>query len=86
MAREETESKVLYSLLEKHNDGTWWYHPGCTFDSQQAAEDAFKKMFWWDLSRPHKIFEHRKPLFQEYSTCTKDFKTFEFGGEIKWEE
>lgn len=76
----------MFSLLEQHIDGAWWYHPGTTFDTPEEVEDAFKRRFWWDLSRPHMFFEHSKPLFQTYPTCTRDFKTFEFGGVVQWEE
>lgn len=72
--------KVMYSLLEQHNDGSWWYHPGNTYNSPEEAEEAFKKIFWWDLDRPHKVIKHTGPLFQEHSSCTKDFNTFEFAG------
>lgn len=78
---------MMYSLLERHADGSLWYHPGHTFATPEEVEADFKRTFWWDLDRPHLVFEHDKPLFQEYSTCTKDGgKTFHFAGEIKWEQ
>ena len=76
---------MLCSLLEKHIDGSWWYHSGCTFDSISEVESCFERMFWWDLKRQHTCFIHQTPLPQE-SCCTKDFKTFEFAGELKWKE
>ena len=75
----------MFSLLEQHKDGSWWYHPGKTFDSPEDVETAFKESFWWDLSRPHMVFEHSKPLPQKYSTCTWDFKNFNFQGVVEWE-
>ena len=70
----------MYSLLEQHNDGSLWYHPGWTFDTKEQAEEKFKKSFWFDENRPHMIIEHDEPIFQDYSTCTRDGKTFEFAG------
>ena len=77
----------MFSLLEQHIDGTWWYHPRprSTFDTPEEVEEAFKKIFWWDLSRLHMVFEHSKPLFQRYSTYTRDFKVFLFDDIIRWE-
>ena len=72
----------MYSLLEQHNDGSWWYHPGWTFKSEKEAEEKFKKSFWWDEKRPHKIIRHTVPIEQDYSTCTWDFHTFWFGGVV----
>ena len=74
----------MYSLLEQHNDGSWWYHPGKTYDTPERVEEAFKKSFWYDLDRPHRVFEHTEPLYQDFSTCTRNFKVFEFGGIIMW--
>lgn len=77
---------MMYSLLEQHKDGSWWYHPGHTFDTEEEVEACFQRSFWWDLTRPHKAFKHDKPLFQEYSTCTTDGgETFRFAGAILWE-
>ena len=70
----------MYSLLEQHNDGSWWYHPGCTTDKKEEAEELFRKMFWWDLDRPHTVIEHKLPLPQDISRCTRDFKTYDFAG------
>lgn len=75
----------MYSLLEQHKDGSWWYHPGDTFETEAEVEQCFQETFGtYDPGRPHRAFEHDEPLFQEYSTCTRDFKTFEFGGMIHW--
>lgn len=77
---------VFYSVLERHNDGSWWYHPGFTRHTVEEAELKFAHSFSWDLSRPHKIFRHEKPLPQEHSICTFDFKRFSFGGVVVWTE
>ena len=78
--------KKMFSLLEQHTDGAWWYHPGLTFNSPEEVEAAFKSHFWWDLSRPHMVFEHKTPLYQTYPTSTRDFKTFNLFGLIVWED
>ena len=75
----------MYSLLEQHNDGSWWYHPRCTYETEEKAEEGFRKEFWWDLERPHKIIQHNKPFPQGYSRCTRDFIHFGFGGIIDFE-
>lgn len=74
----------MFSLLEQHKDGSWWYHPGDTFDTEEEVEKCFQETYWWDPERPHMTFEHDETMFQEYSTCTFDFKTFHFGGMIHW--
>jgi hypothetical protein len=76
----------MFSLLEQHIDGTWWYHPGTTFNTPEEVDGAFKRIFWWDLSRPHMVFEHKTPLYQKYSTCTLDFKKFSHLGVVVWED
>lgn len=75
---------MMYSCLEQHESGDWWYHPGFTFDSAQAAEDKFAKAFWWDPQRPHRILEHEHPFPQDGSIYTTDFENFGFGGLITW--
>lgn len=75
----------MYSLLEQHVDGSWWYHPGYTFETEEEVEQCFQQAYGhWAPDRPHRTFKHDEPLFQEYSTCTCDFKVFEFGGMIHW--
>lgn len=76
--------KKMYSLLEQHNDGWWWYHPGTTFDTPEEVIECFDNMFWWDRNRPHKVFEHSIPFPQKHSICSKNFKVFEFGGLPEW--
>ena len=75
----------MFSLLEQHKDGAWWYHPGDTFKTEAEVDRRFQETFGqFDPERPHRTFEHEEPMFQEFSTCTFDFKTFEFGGKIFW--
>lgn len=77
----------MYSLLEQHNDGSWWYHPGDTFDTEAEVEECFRETFGhFDPDRPHMAFNHQEPMFQEHATCTTDFNTFEFFGVIFWPE
>lgn len=75
---------MIYSVLEQHKDGAWWYHPGYSYDTEEKAKqeaDAFSKRF---DNRPTMVFSHEVPLPQEYSTCTCDFSTFGFAGAILW--
>ena len=75
----------MYSLLEQHKDGSWWYHPGDTFETEEEVEQRFQERFGhYDPKRPHRTFKHYEPLCQDYATCTRDFKVFEFGGMIRW--
>lgn len=68
----------MYSLLEQHIDGSWWYHPGDTFETEEEVEQCFQRIYG------HWSPEHAEPLCQDYATCTFDFKVFEFGGIIQW--
>ena len=70
----------MYSLLEQHNDRSWWYHPGCTYKTEKEAEEAFKKRFWWDLERPYKIISHSIAFPQDFSRCTFDMVHYNFAG------
>jgi hypothetical protein len=75
----------MFSLLEQHIDESWWYHPGDTFETETEVEQRFQEEFGtYDPERPHMAFEHNEPLCQDQSTCTFDFKTFEFGGMVFW--
>ena len=51
----------MYSYLEKHNDGSWWYHKE-SYATKEEAENSFNKSFWWDKNREHVIIKHYKPL------------------------
>lgn len=73
---------MFYSVLEQHIDGSWWYHPWCpSFDNKEEAEACAEKR-WPD--RPHMVFEHEKPMFDRWSTCTFDFQRFSCAGEVFW--
>ena len=74
----------MFSLLEQHKDGSWWYHPGCTFNTPEDVEECFQDEFNMHPDRPHMCFKHDEPMFQEFATCTNDFKTFHFLGIIHW--
>ena len=65
---------AYFSVIEQHFDGCWWYHPRLTFDSKENAEEGFKKHFWWDLERPHKIIEHIEPFPQKYGWYSTDLE------------
>lgn len=71
---------MLYSCLERHVDGSYWYH-GDTFETREQAETFLEKFIWWDPSREKRIIEHEKPINPNNGyCCTFDFHTFEFGG------
>ena len=74
----------MYSLLEQHKDGSWWYHPGDTFETEEEVEQRYQETFGLYDPRPHRVFKHDEPLCQDYATDTFDFKVFEFGGMIHW--
>ena len=76
---------ALFSLLEQHKNGAWWYHPGDTFNTPEEVEERFiEEFFIMSPDRPYKVFEHSEHLPQEFATCTYDFNTFEFLGVIHW--
>lgn len=75
---------MIYSVLEQHIDGAWWYHPGYSYDTEEKAKqeaDAFSKRF---DNRPTMVFSHEAPLPQKHSTCTRNFKTFGIAGGVEW--
>lgn len=71
---------MLYSVLERHNDGSYWHH-GKTFNTREEAEKFMADWIPWDPQRGKRIIEHQKPLPNE-PCCTFDFKNFGFAGEI----
>ena len=74
---------MLYSVLEQHIDGRWWYHPWVgTYNTREEAEASYHRCF--DDGRPYIIYEHNAPLYQEYSTSTLDFVHFGLNGLIVW--
>lgn len=76
----------FYSVLEKHNDNSWWYHKGWTFNSKEEAETFAKdlKDLEW-FKRPTRIYEHDEPLIDE-SMEYLESDTFGFAGLICWEK
>ena len=57
------EKKMLYSVLEQHADGSWWYHPGFTRETRAEAELKSAHSIWWDLERPrsHRTTRSARP-------------------------
>lgn len=52
---------MLYSAIERHIDGGWWYH-GDTFENREEAEQFLLEWIWWDKDRPKRIYEHLTPF------------------------
>lgn len=73
----------LYTPLEQHTDGAWWYHPNTTYNSRDKAEKAFEELFWWDR-RPFLILKHKQPFSQDKSLYTTDFINFYFAGILEY--
>lgn len=50
---------LKYIYVEQHTNGDWWYHPRKEgyYRTKRLAEKSFRRSFWWDLDRPHKILE-----------------------------
>lgn len=65
---------MLYSLLEQHTDGSWWYHRE-TYTNQEEAKEAekWRKDHYGD--RPWRIFKHTVALPQK-TLYTFDFQVF----------
>lgn len=71
---------MLFSCLERHNDGSFWYH-GNTFNSHEQAEIFLKSWIPWDPNRKKLIIEHATPITTYFGVCyTYDFRKFEYGG------
>lgn len=65
---------MTYSLLERHADGSWWYHK-TSFRSRKDAE-AFKETWInWDKDRDKRIIETEDSLPKE-TLWTYDLKHF----------
>lgn len=77
---------MIYSVLEQHRDGSWWYHPGYTFDTEEKAQEQAADFSKRHEGRPTTVFAHEEKLPQGYATCTEDFETFGFGGIVEWPE
>ncbi len=82
----ENQEKMYFSVLEKHEDGSWWWHPWLNrqpYSTPQEAEECFRRMFP-EEKRVHVVFAHQKPFNLKISVCTLDFINFHFGGYIHW--
>ena len=73
----------MFSILEQHKDGSWWYHPGNTFETQEEAASE-----GWDhygsgcylTPRNYRIIEHQKPFPQDMARCSFDCVHFNLAG------
>lgn len=65
---------MYYSLIERHDDGSWWYHLR-TFTDKEEAEAYLKKWIWWDEGREKMVFEHKDSIPQE-TLWSYDLKHF----------
>lgn len=72
-----------YSVLEQHNDGTWWHHMGYTFNSREEAEEKVKDFNDVFPNRPTWIYEHNIEMPQNESLAYMGNGKFGFGGLIK---
>lgn len=71
---------MFFSCIERHVDGSFWYH-GDTFQTREQAETFMAGWIPWDPDREKRIIEHEKPINPNNGYCyTFDFHTFEFGG------
>ena len=71
---------MIYSVLEQHRDGAWWYHPGDSFDTLEEAKERADHFCDYLDERPVKVIEHELPFPQDKSRCTFDGKHFGFAG------
>lgn len=64
---------MYYSLIEKHTDGSWWYH-GDTFASHREAEKGLEMFVYWDKQRVKRIFAHKNPfpVLGEKTFCSRN--------------
>lgn len=73
----------MFSILEQHKDGSWWYHPGATYRTWDKADAEAEKLYWSGkhlTPRPYKIIEHQKPFPQDMARCSFDCVHFSFAG------
>ena len=52
----------MYSILEQHTNGEWWYHPGASADTMEEAEKWATDRYWMMETRPVCLVEHRFPF------------------------
>lgn len=73
----------MFSILEQHTDGSWWYHPGDTFVTRDEAETEGQKFYGSGdhlTPRPYKVIEHQKPFPQDMARCSFDCVHFSLAG------
>lgn len=73
----------MFSVLEQHVDGSWWYHPKETNNTREEAEAMGAKLYAsgkYLQPRPYKIIEHDKPFPQDMSRCSFDCVHFDYAG------
>ena len=67
---------MIYSVLEQHLNGSWWYHPGMSYNTREAAEERAREF----PDRPTKVIKHEQPMPQDVSRYSFDCKHFDFAG------
>ena len=73
----------MFSILEQHSNGSWWYHPGDTFGTQEEAAIEGWNVYGSGACltpRDYKIIEHQKPFPQDMARCSFDCVHFDFAG------
>ena len=73
---------MFYSVLERHVDGRWWYHPGASSETIEGAEKWASKRDWMLETRPMCIVKHINP-FPKMTLSSYSLDGFcEIGSEI----
>lgn len=76
----------MFSILEQHGNGSWWYHIGETYDTRDEAEAEGQELYGgghayrFGIPRAYKVIEHTKPFPQDLDRCSMDCITFGFAG------
>ena len=53
---------MMYSVLEQHKNGEWWYHRGACFDTIEEAENWATDRQWMLETRPVCIVKSTLPF------------------------
>lgn len=75
----ERVENTLFSVLEQHLDGAWWYHPSYSFTSEKAARIAAQR-FADDVFEPRPamivthVSEFPKKSFMTFEPISGDFR------------
>lgn len=56
---------MIYSVLEQHIDGSWWFHIGASSNTIEAAEKWATDRPWMLETRPMCIVKHLFPFPQK---------------------